>query len=246
MRITANGLHYRELNEKIFEAVQNREKELILDDVNGQRFIADGLKGNIEIDVFGVPGNDLGMFMDGPTVIVHGNAQDGVGNTMSSGKIIIHGDAKDILGHSMRGGTIFVKGDVGYRAGIHMKTYKSSIPLIVAGGRAGDFLGEYMTGGIIIILGIHSDDDELETLGEWIGTGQHGGAIYVRGEIDESKLGSGTSLFQMTKDDEMLVSTVLTDYCYTFNLDVKEILRSKFTKIAPLSHRPYAALYTCD
>ncbi len=246
MRITANGLHYRELNEKIFEAVQNGEKELILDDVNGQRFIADGLKGNIESDVFGVPGNDLGMFMDGPTVIVHGNAQDGVGNTMSSGKIIIHGDAKDILEHSMRGGTIFVKGDVGYRAGIHMKTYKSSIPLIVAGGRAGDFLGEYMAGGIIIILGIHSDDDELETLGEWIGTGQHGGAIYVRGEIDESKLGSGTSLFQMTKDDEMLVSTVLTDYCYTFNLDVKEILRSKFTKIAPLSHRPYAALYTCD
>lgn len=246
MRITANGLHYRELNEKIFEAVQNGEKELILDDVNGQRFIADGLKGNIESDVFGVPGNDLGMFMDGPTVIVHGNAQDGVGNTMSSGKIIIHGDAKDILEHSMRGGTIFVKGDVGYRAGIHMKTYKSSIPLIVAGGRTGDFLGEYMAGGIIIILGIHSDDDELETLGEWIGTGQHGGAIYVRGEIDKSKLGSGTSLFQMTKDDEMLVSTVLTDYCYTFNLDVKEILRSKFTKIAPLSHRPYAALYTCD
>jgi glutamate synthase domain-containing protein 3 len=245
MRITANGLHYKELNEKIFEAVQNGEKEFVLDDVNGQRFIADGLKGNIKINVFGVPGNDLGMFMDGPTITVHGNAQDGVGNTMSSGKIIIHGDGRDILGHSMRGGTIFVKGDVGYRVGIHMKTYKSSVPVIVAGGRAGDFLGEYMAGGIIIILGINSDA-ELETLGEWIGTGQHGGAIYVRGKIDESKLGNGTSLFQMTKDDEMLVTTVLTDYCYTFNLDINEILRTTFTKIAPLSHRPYAALYSCD
>jgi glutamate synthase domain-containing protein 3 len=245
MRITANGLHYKEFNEKIFEAVQNGEKEFVLDDVNGQRFIADGLRGNIKIDVFGVPGNDLGMFMDGPTIIVHGNAQDGVGNTMSSGKIIIHGDGRDILGHSMRGGTIFVKGDVGYRVGIHMKTYKSSVPVIVAGGRAGDFLGEYMAGGIIIILGINSDD-EHDTLGEWIGTGQHGGAIYVRGEIDESKLGNGTSLFQMTNDDEMLVGTVLTDYCSTFNLDINKILRSKFTKIAPLSHRPYAALYTCD
>jgi glutamate synthase domain-containing protein 3 len=245
MRITANGLHYKELNEKIFEAVQNGEKELVLDDVNGQRFIADGLKGNIKIDVFGVPGNDLGMFMDGPIITVYGNAQDGVGNTMSSGKIIIHGDGRDILGHSMRGGTIFVKGDVGYRVGIHMKTYKSSVPVIVAGGRAGDFLGEYMAGGIIIILGINSND-ELETLGEWIGTGQHGGAMYVRGAVDESKLGNGTSLLQMTKDDEMFVRTVLTDYCDTFNLDINEILKSKFTKIAPLSHRPYAALYTCD
>ena len=36
MRITANGLHYKELNEKIFEAVQNGEKEFLLDDVNGQ------------------------------------------------------------------------------------------------------------------------------------------------------------------------------------------------------------------
>ncbi len=162
----------------------------ILDDVNGQRFIADGLKGNIKIDIFGIPGNDLGMFMDGPTITVHGNAQDGVGNTMSSGKIIIHGDGRDIVGHSMRGGTIFVKGDVGYRVGIHMKTYKSSVPVIVAGGKAGDFLGEYMAGGVIIILGINSED-EVDTLGEWIGTGQHGGAIYVRGEVMRANLATG-------------------------------------------------------
>jgi glutamate synthase domain-containing protein 3 len=245
MRITAEGLHYKELNEKIFDAVQKGENEFVLDDVNGQRFIADALKGDIKIDVFGTPGNDLGMFMDGPSITVYGNAQDGVGNTMSSGKIIIHGDGRDIVGHSMRGGTIFVKGDVGYRVGIHMKTYKSSIPVIVAGGKAGDFLGEYMAGGVIIILGLNSRDD-LETLGEWIGTGQHGGAIYVRGKVNESKLGNGTSLINMTKEDEKLVGTVLIDYCDTFNLDINEVLASTFTKIAPQSHRPYAALYTCD
>lgn len=245
MRITADGLHYKELNEKIFDAVQRGEKEFVLDDVNGQRFIADGLKGNIKFDVFGIPGNDLGMFMDGPTITVYGNAQDGVGNTMSSGKIVIHGDGRDIVGHSMRGGTIFVKGDVGYRVGIHMKTYKSSVPVIVAGGKAGDFLGEYMAGGVIIVLGMNGSD-ELETLGEWIGTGQHGGVIYVRGAVNESKLGNGTSQLKMTKEDEKLVRTVLMDYCDTFNLDIDEILASTFTKIAPRSHRPYAALYTCD
>ena len=88
----------------------------------------------------------------------------------------------------MRGGKIFVRGDVGYRVGIHMKTYKSNVPIIVAGGRAGDFLGEYMAGGIIIILGIHDEAKKNNLLVDLVATGQHGGAIYVRGEVDDNKL----------------------------------------------------------
>jgi len=243
VRIIANNKHYKELNEEIVSAIQNGVVEFTLEDVNGQRFIADCLKGELKIDIYGTPGNDLGMFMEGPTITVFGNAQDGVGNTMSSGKIIIHGDSRDILGHSMRGGTIFVEGDVGYRVGIHMKTYKSSVPVIVAGGHAGDFLGEYMAGGIIIILGMKDDSD---ILGDWVATGQHGGAIYVRGDVDESKLGNGASRFRMTDVDRTVVKKVLKEYCNTFDLNVNELLGVDFTKIAPLSHRPYAALYTCD
>jgi glutamate synthase domain-containing protein 3 len=186
------------------------------------------------------------MFMDGPKVTVFGNAQDGVGNTMSSGEIVIHGDARDILGHSMRGGKIFVRGDVGYRVGIHMKTYKSKVPIIVAGGRAGDFLGEYMAGGIIIILGIHNAAKKNDLLGDWLATGQHGGAIYVRGEVDDNKLGEGAAQFPMTADDEMIVKKVLTEYCREFNLSLESVLETDFTKIAPGSLRPYAALYTCE
>ena len=36
--------------------------------------------------------------MDGPTIIVNANAQDGTGNTMNGGKIIINGNAGDIVG----------------------------------------------------------------------------------------------------------------------------------------------------
>ena len=64
------------------------------------------------------------MFMDGPTLEVFGNAQDGVGNTMNAGTVIVHGDAGDVLGYGMRGGKVFIKGDVGYRVGIHMKAYE--------------------------------------------------------------------------------------------------------------------------
>ena len=44
------------------------------------------------------------MFMDGPTVEVFGNAQDGVGNTMNGGTVVVHGNAGDVLGYGMRGG----------------------------------------------------------------------------------------------------------------------------------------------
>jgi glutamate synthase domain-containing protein 3 len=127
-----------------------------------------------------------------------------------------------------------------------MKTYKSSVPIIVAGGHAGDFLGEYMAGGMIIVLGIHNRTKKAEILGDWVATGQHGGAIYVRGNVDESKLGNGASQFPLTADDEIAVKKVLKEYCQVFGLDLERLLDSEFTKIAPLSHRPYAALYTCE
>ena len=39
----------------------------------------------------GIPGNDLGAFMNGPRITVHGNAQDGCGNTMNEGELVIMG-----------------------------------------------------------------------------------------------------------------------------------------------------------
>jgi len=246
MHILADFKHYKELNEEVAQAISDGAAQLTLEDVNGQSFIANGLRGSLEIDIYGTPGNDLGMFMDGPRVTVFGNVQDGVGNTMSSGTIVVHGDGRDILGHSMRGGKIFVQGDVGYRVGIHMKTYKSSVPIIVAGGRAGDFLGEYMAGGIIIILGIHKTSNKIDCLGDWVATGQHGGTIYVRGEVDDQKLGDGAAQFPMTANDEIVVKNVLTEYCSEFGLNVDSVLETEFTKIAPGSPRLYAAFYTCD
>ena len=130
------------------------------------------------------PGNDLGAFMSGPKMVIHGNAQDASGNTMNEGQIIIHGHAGDLTGHSMRGGKIFVKDYVGYRVGIHMKEYKHKIPQIVIGETAGDFLAEYMAGGVIVILGLNLKEGE-KCKARFVGTGMHGGVIYERGEILE-------------------------------------------------------------
>ncbi|HHW15250.1 MAG TPA: hypothetical protein GXX28_10010, partial [Firmicutes bacterium] len=142
--IAAQSVEYRELNALVRAAVAAGERELVLTEVNGQRYLGVGLTEPVKLEIHGVAGNDLGAFMDGPTLEVWGNAQDGVGNTMSSGRVVIHGSAGDVLGYAMRGGRILVRGEVGYRVGIHMKSYQDQVPAIVIGGRAGDFLGEYM------------------------------------------------------------------------------------------------------
>jgi len=164
VRIDARGLYYRELNEMVRAEIAAGAREIHLDNVNGQYYIGSGLKADVKIIIDGVPGNDLGAFMDGPTIVVLGNGQDNIGNTMNSGKIVVHGHAGDVLGYGMRGGKLFVREEVGYRVGIHMKGYQAQVPTLVAGGSAGDFLGEYMAGGILVVLGLKGNPTALNVL----------------------------------------------------------------------------------
>src|SRR5512146_3212214 len=188
MKIDANGVYYRDLNTTIREAAAKGADKLELNNVNGQYFIGDGINKPVTITINGVPGNDLGAFMNGATIIVKDNAQDNIGNTMNAGKVVVHGHAGDVLGYGMRGGRIHILKDVGYRVGIHMKSYQENKPVLIAGGKAGDFFGEYMAGGVLVLLGMFSDDPAKPKHGFRFGTGTHGGAIYVRGEVDELKL----------------------------------------------------------
>ena len=150
-----NGpLDYKELNEKIHQALRNDNKNILLNNVCGQRFIGASLQGDFELEINGLPGNDLGIFMDGPKIIVNGNCEDQAGNTMNDGEILVHGYGGDVIGLSARGGKIYIKQDVGYRVGIHIKEYEHKFPIIMIGGTAKDFLGEYMAGGLIIALGL--------------------------------------------------------------------------------------------
>jgi len=240
MRIDAQNLHYRQLNEKIHRLL-NKDKQIILDNINGQRYIGAGIRKNINIIINGIPGNDLGVFMDGPTIMVSSDAQDGIGNTMSGGKIIVYGNAGDIVGHSMRGGKIYIRGDVGYRVGIHMKSYEDLYPIIIIGGKAGDFLGEYMAGGIIIVLGL--EDESKPIVGNFCGTGMHGGTIYIRGNVEKYKLSKEGEMHELDKKDRDTLREHLKEYCADFSLDLDKVLKYKFIKLLPHTHRPYGKLY---
>ena len=241
-QIDAKGIYYRELNREIREAITQGETEIELMGVNGQRYIADGIRQKVKILIHGVPGNDLSAFMDGPTVIVDSNAQDGVANTMNEGKIVVHGHAGDVLGYGMRGGKLFIRGDVGYRVGIHMKAYKFQEPVIIIGGRAGDFLGEYMAGGILILLGLDCQNGQ-PLAGNYLGTGMHGGKIFVRGEVRRHQLGAEVGSRELDDSDRKLLQKLLEEYCQDMGLDYQEVVAKEFLKLVPESHRPYGRLY---
>ncbi|MCR4399370.1 MAG: hypothetical protein NUV35_00575, partial [Syntrophomonadaceae bacterium] len=142
--LKAAGKEFRQLNREVRAAYDAGAREVIVEEVNGQYFTGAGLQGPLRLVVHGVPGNDTACYLDGPEVIIHGNAQDGVGNTMNRGRVVVHGRAGDVLGYGMRGGEILVRDSVGYRVGIHMKEYGRQVPLILIGTNAGAFLGEYM------------------------------------------------------------------------------------------------------
>lgn len=241
MKINANNIHYRRLNEMIHAALEKGEREFVLDGVRGQRYIGVGLDNSAHITINGVPGNDLAAFMNGAQIIVNGNGQDGVGNTMNAGKIVIHGDAGDIIGHSMRGGKIFVKGRVGYRAGIHMKAYRERFPVVVVGTTAEDYLGEYMAGGILAVLNLKSSERSL--VGQYVGTGMHGGLIFLRGKVEPHQLGLEVGMDKLDDLDWQALSAILVEYCRDFSLDPSTFRREEFLKLYPRTTRPYGTLY---
>jgi len=37
---------------------------------------------------------------------------------------------------------------------------------------------------------------------------------------------------------------VIEEYCAAFDMDAEEVLSQPFTKLVPISHRPYGKLYT--
>lgn len=241
--LVAGRTYYKQFNEEIRELVKEGVTDFIIKECNGQRYIATALDGDLTFDIHGVPGQDLGAFMRGPKVRIRNNAQDGVGNTMDKGRVIIEGIAGDVIGYAMRGGEIFIKGDVGYRVGIHMKAYLDHQPKIVVGGKAGDFLGEYMAGGIILLLGMFSDKPDAPIAGRSLGTGMHGGVIYVRGSVPEEQLGPGLTATPVDSDDLAVIEELVKDYAKELKLDSKDILSENFVKIRPFSHRPYGNLY---
>ncbi|MDR3312964.1 MAG: glutamate synthase [Oscillospiraceae bacterium] len=208
----------------------------------GQRYIAAGIK-DIRVEIEGIPGNALGAYLGaGSSITVRGNAQDATGDTMSGGTITIHGSTGDAAGYGMRGGVILVEGNAGYRAGIHMKEYGETCPKLVIGGRAGDFLGEYQAGGIIVVLGL-GNQAGAAPLGRFCGTGQHGGRMFIRGEVLPPELPAQVAVRKADAADRTLLQPLLAQFSAAFGADLAALESSPYFLLTPNSSNPYTDLY---
>ncbi len=233
------NVRFQVLNRRIRET---SEKEITVNGVIGQRYIAAGLGGK-KITLNGTPGNALGAYLNGCDVYINGNAQDATGDTMNDGRIIIYGNAGDATGYAMRGGRIYVRGNTGYRCGIHMKAYESFKPIIVIGGRAGSFLGEYQAGGVIVVLGKNADG--LPVVHNFCGTGMHGGVMYLRCEKLPHRLPKQVRAEKVKGSDIPELAEIIGDYCrYFTEYDKEELLSSVFYKLTPDRENPYKRMYT--
>ena len=237
--IDATGLDFQTLNERINATAG----ACTVANCCGQRFLAAGMADR-EITVQGVPGNALGAFLNGATVLVDGNAQDAVGDTMNAGRIAISGSVGDAVGYAMRGGKIYVRGDAGYRAGIHMKAYQDKVPVMVIGGCAGSFLGEYQAGGVIVVLGLDRGDRPLVRY--FPCTGMHGGALYLRGSLDGVRFPPQVSARPAGPGDLAALRPHLEEFCALFGCDLDALLAEPFTVVTPDTSNPFRQLYVAN
>ena len=227
MKINCEKMNSRQINEILKQA----DEPVILESCCGQRYIGAGSRGKM-VEVEGISGNDCGGFLDGSTLILRGNAQEGLGDTMNCGKIIVHGHCGDICAYGMRGGKIFIRDFIGVRAGIHMKEYGISKPLLMIGETAGNCLGEYLAGGKIIVLNRKNALDPVEN----VGVGQHGGVIYIRvASLDERKYDHLT--------DGREIQDEIHEFCEIFKMNEKEFIASRYRKLLSKSQNPYQGYY---
>lgn len=240
MKISAGSMHFQTLNKKIKAC---KKEPVVIDNCLGQRYIAAGRKGS-DITINGTPGNALGAYLDGCSITVNGNAQDATGDTMNEGEITIYGSSGDATGYAMRGGTIYVRDSAGYRAGIHMKSYMDKIPALVIGKKAGSFLGEYQAGGYIVVLGLGSEGESI--VGNFCGTGMHGGKIYLRTEHLPHDLPKQVKAAEATAEDMAEVKEYISEYCRRFKVKKQDVLNSKFYVLTPDTKNPYKRLYTAN
>lgn len=239
MNITAGAMHFKDLNGLVRES---EEKNITIDNCMGQRYIGAASSGK-KITINGTPGNALGCYLNGSDIIVNGNAQDATGDTMNTGRIIVKGNCGDTTGYGMRGGKIFAHGDSGYRTGIHMKSYIGNPPVVIIGGAAGTFLGEYQAGGYIVVLGMNTQKKSI--VGNFCGTGMHGGKMYLRCSLDEipDSMPAQVKAELATPEDMAEIDEYLDEYCKLLKEDKKKILDHQFVVITPNSANPYHNLY---
>lgn len=151
LRADTNETHWRVLNPR------------------GQHAIAVGIDAPITVEIEGHVGYYCAGMNKAATIVLNGNAGQGVAENMMSGRVHVKGDASQAAGATGRGGLLVVDGNASARCGISMK----GIDIVVKGsvGHFSAFMGQ---AGNLVVLG-----DAGEALGDSI----YEARLFVRGSV---------------------------------------------------------------
>jgi methylamine---glutamate N-methyltransferase subunit B len=135
----------------------------------GRHAIAVGLDAPILVEIEGQVGYYCAGMNKRATVVINGNAGQGVAENMMSGHVRVKGDASQAAGASGCGGLLVIDGNASARCGISMK----GIDIVVRGdvGHHSAFMAQ---AGNLVVLG-----DAGDALGDSIYEAQ----LFVRGAV---------------------------------------------------------------
>ncbi len=135
----------------------------------GQHAIAVGVDAPVLIEVEGHVGYYCAGMNKQATVVVNGNAGQGVAENMMSGQVHVKGDASQAAGATGCGGLLVIDGNASARCGISMK----GIDIVVKGsvGHLSAFMAQ---AGNLVVLG---------NAGDALGDSIYEADLYVRGEV---------------------------------------------------------------
>ncbi|MFC2033069.1 glutamate synthase [Chloroflexota bacterium] len=222
----------------ICRAYQMGWRQFICYGYKGQRFCGCGLgtgSAGVKIDVYGSSGDYLASGIDGSEIIVHGNAQDQVGQIMKQGKLVIYGDVGQTFMYGAKGGTVYVMGNAAGRPLINAV----GRPRVVINSSCLDYLAEsFMAGdplnggGFVIVNGVEFDEQGVvvEQTTPYPGSNlfslASGGAIYIRDphhKVVKEQLNGG-EFADMKPEDWELIFPYLQENQRLFGISIENNL----------------------
>src|SRR6266849_5608003 len=130
----------------VVQAYSQGWKRIILYNLRGHRFVANGLgpkTDGLRIDCYGDVGDYAASGIDGAEVNVHGAAQDQAAQIMKCGKLVVHGDVGQAFMYAAKGGQVYVLGNAAGRPLINAV----GKPKVIINGTCLDYLAESFMAG---------------------------------------------------------------------------------------------------
>ena len=223
-------------------------KKLVLYNLRGHRFVANGLgprTNDVRINCYGDVGDYVASGIDGAEVNVHGAAQDQAAQIMKYGKLVIQGDVGQAFMYAAKGGHVYVMGNAAGRPLINAV----GRPKVVINGTCLDYLAEsfmagdpYNGGGFVIVNGLKPTHD-----GRWVeqptpypGSNlfslASGGAIFIRDphRIVTSDQLNGGRLAEFTEKDWSLILPHLQENERLFGVSIqRDLLNVNGQELSP-------------